>query len=209
MRNMIISILGLQGSGKDTQGINLAQKLNLMLFVTSKYIRKEIEEGLANDPFDCVLLEEDTRFKAGYYNRFGWVLELVKKNIKYLADNNFSGHSGIVFTGSPRTLVEAEGLIPFLEELVGAENIRAIHLDVPEEVCIERILARSARKPDTNRPFDMSRELIKNKRMPEYYQFTVPMLEYFRKRNMLVNIDGNQDPDQVLAAILKALEKLE
>lgn len=199
----IIFVMGRPGAGKDTQVSRLAKEFNLMPFITSRRIKEAIKNGLERDYEDPVAKREKELFDLGFLNTPELVLDLVKNKTKELAMEDFLGHKGIIFNGSPRTIFEAEGFIPFLESLFGKENLKAIYLDVSEEECVRRILARSAKQENSavDRPFDTNIEDLKT-RMRQYENRTKPVLEYLEKRNLLVRVDGSQKEDDVFDSIL-------
>ena len=74
---------------------------------------------------------------------------------------------------------------------------RAIHLRVSEEVAIRRMLGRSA---DQRRPDDV--EATIRHRIEVFQRQTYPLCRHYTERGLLIDIDAEQPPDQVTAAIL-------
>ena len=73
-----------------------------------------------------------------------------------------------------------------------------MHLDVPREDLIQRLLSRG-------RGADDSREVIEH-RLEVYDRMTLPMLDYYTERASVVVVDGGQPVDAVTVQMLKGLE---
>lgn len=194
-RNIVIFVMGRPGSGKDTQADFLAKHFNLRRIITSDLI----QEKFLNFPDDLVVKQEKKLFDSGILNTPSWIIEIVKERITELKNNNFDGGFGIIFSGSPRTFYEAETLVPFLEELFGAENMKAIYLDITDEEGIKRILRRAARE------LDKDPEKLKV-RMKEYEERTKPVIDFFSHKNILVTIKGMPSPENIFDDILVQLK---
>ena len=76
----------------------------------------------------------------------------------------------------------------------------AIHLDVPREELVGRLLARQRGSDDT--------QAVIEHRLQVYLDNTVPLLEYYAGREWMFTVDGAQPPDAVQAEILGRLRKL-
>src|SRR5215472_2138373 len=76
----------------------------------------------------------------------------------------------------------------------------AVHLDVPDEELIRRLLARGRGSDDTE-------EVIAH-RLQVYREKTIPLLEYYAGREWMFAVDGAQPADQVHADIVGRLRKL-
>jgi adenylate kinase len=75
-----------------------------------------------------------------------------------------------------------------------------IHLDVPKEIAIERLMKRG-------RPDDTEEALTR--RFDEYRRVTLPILEYYEKLGIPSPlIDGSGSEDEVRERITKAVTEL-
>jgi len=54
---------------------------------------------------------------------------------------------------------------------------------------------------------DDDKEETVRKRLETYQNQTAPLIEYYLKKKLLKNVDGNKSPTEVSAEILKLLEK--
>jgi len=84
----------------------------------------------------------------------------------------------------------------FLLEDLGQQLNWAIYLNVPKDVLANRTIHRS-RSDD--------KPLIIRRRIELFYQRTIPILEYYSPRDRLLDINGNQPPEQVQQEIISQL----
>ncbi|QYO68738.1 nucleoside monophosphate kinase [Leptolyngbya sp. 7M] len=89
--------------------------------------------------------------------------------------------------GFPRTITQAT----FLDQLLSQIHQNCdyvVNFEVPDEILVARLLGRG-RKDDTE-------EVIRH-RLEVYRQQTAPLIDFYRERQQLVSIDGDQTIDQV------------
>src|SRR3989344_5176903 len=114
MKQVVIFIAP-PGAGKGTQSDVLSDRLGFYHLETSKIIEEKFRTA---DPEDTVIKRERENFLTGKLMTpelvTGWVLEKVRE----LAHKDTS----IVFSGSFRTLYEAEMETPIAEELYGKRS---------------------------------------------------------------------------------------
>ena len=99
--------------------------------------------------------------------------------------------SGWILDGFPRKVTQAT----FLESLLQKTNQggeRVVNLDAPDEIVVERLLARG-RKDD-------SEEVIR-RRLEVYRDETAPLIDYYRHRQNLLTVNGNQSPEDVTSEL--------
>ena len=117
-----IIILGAPGAGKGTQANLLAERFGLEHIETSKILEKEFKEKRGAIEIDGkkYSFEKETEiWKNGELCSPPLVVHFLQDKIKELAKDQKS----IIFSGSPRTLFEAEKIMPLLEDLFGHKNI--------------------------------------------------------------------------------------
>jgi adenylate kinase len=101
--------------------------------------------------------------------------------------------AGWILDGFPRTVPQAEALEELLVQLnQPCDGI--VHLDVPEEVLMRRLLQRAQEQQRV----DDTPGVIQN-RLQEYYSKTQPLLDFYGER--VIHIDGTQPIAQVTAQI--------
>lgn len=162
-------MLGKTGSGKETQARLLQKKLHFSFFSSGDRFREiqEQDTGLGKrireDMDNGYLMPE----WLSIYVFQGSLLELKEKE-------------GIIFEGTGRKLPEAE-MFDKIATWLG-RNYTCIHLVVPDEEIVTRQLKRG--RKDSNTP-----EKIKT-RLNEYYKYTVHVIDFFREKNKVIDIDG-------------------
>lgn len=172
---MIFVILGPQGSGKSTQGKLLAQHLDLPLVDMGDVLRKR---GEASDP---IALKIQTTIKKGELLDDESLMSVFRDEV-----GKPQYKDGCVLDGAPRTLAQAH----LIDKEVQLNKI--FYLNVPDDVNTQRLLARG-------RADDIP-ELIE-KRLSLYHQQTEPVLDYYRKRGVLEEIDGTQGIEDIFKDI--------
>ena len=133
MRKIAVILYGPPGGGKGTQANLLANKLGLIHFDTGKFL-----ELVVHDPArqkEKIVRREKKLFDDGILMTPSFVLGEVVKAVKQIRKAGY----GVVFSGSPRTVYEANGLLPVLERLYdGKKNIFIFELKMPEAYSIKR-----------------------------------------------------------------------
>jgi adenylate kinase len=215
-----VLLIGPPGAGKDTQAGLLSLELGLLEIKTSKIIEKKFAEA---DPNDAVIQEQKKRKASGELVKpdlvLNWCLEEMK-NIQ-------STGKGIVTSGSPRTLLEAEGELPVLKELYGETGLKIIYINVSAEESVKRNSFRRvceqnghpipnfpeyeglAACPQDGSPIisrvDDAPETIK-KRYQVYVTETKPILDFLTQKGYnVITIDGEQSIEDVHRSILNNL----
>jgi len=196
MKPVSIFVLGRPGAGKDTQAALLSDFFHLEDIKTSSLLRAEFETN-QGDPF---VAHQKEVFDAGELNDPEWVMSIVLARVSRFCENNFEGKNGIIFSGSPRTLYEAEHLVPFVEARFGADRLAGLFVTITESVGIERILKRNARPLDRD-------EAILHTRMEEFNERTMKAIDYLAARNALITIDGMPSLEVVFEQAKSAIQE--
>ncbi len=234
MEKQIIILFGPPGAGKGTQAEILADKTGYYHFESSKIIEACFENE--SDPKGAPKLfeiegqkykvqDEKKRWQEGLLNSPPFVVFLMVEKIKELAKEGKS----IIFSGSPRTVYEAEKEIPLLKELYGLENIKFILLEITAETTIFRnshrricelirhsILFSPETENLTKCPLDGS-DLVKRKglddlqtikkRLEVFKEQTFPVTEIIQKQGLkLHKVNGEQTVSDVHKDVLEAIK---
>lgn len=212
---MKIIMLGAPGAGKGTQAKKIAEKYKIPHISTGDIFRANIKNGteLGN--------KAKTYMDQGLLVPDELVVDLVVDRVKQEDCAN-----GYVLDGFPRTIPQAEALDAALD-VIGEKIDYAINVEVPDENIISRMSGRRACvacgatyhlvhiPPKTEGICDTcGKELILRdddkpetveKRLKIYHEQTQPLIDYFTKKNVLVEVDGTVDMADVFAAIVKIL----
>jgi adenylate kinase len=107
---------------------------------------------------------------------------------------------GWLLDGFPRNVDQAA----FLETLLDSINQPfdcVVNLDVPDEVIINRLLQRGQAEGRA----DDTEETIRH-RLEVYRERTEPLIEFYRHRQKLVSVDGNQPIEAVSDELLRVVQ---
>jgi adenylate kinase family enzyme len=178
-------LLGSPGAGKSTQAGRLAKHFGVPLVSSGELLRREA----ATDT-------ESGRSVRRYLNRGELVPDktVVARVSEALAHAMKEG--GYVLEGFPRTAAQAEQV-----EAAGMPDA-VVYLDLPDDVA----RARLSHREDARRTDDADDSVIE-RRIGQFHRDIDPLLDYYRRRDLLTTIDANQAPDVVNEEILNALGK--
>jgi adenylate kinase len=210
---MRLAFFGPPGAGKGTQSEYVSRKFDLRTISTGELIRTAIAE------------KSETGRQAEVYVHSGrlvpgeLVRELANQAIADLGFDNF------ILDGYPRTIEQANWLSAFLKAYKSPFQA-VISLEVPDELIILRLSRRRInsatgetyhldfRPPSESvdpsliiRRTDDEPESIQ-RRLDSYRQDTFPLKEYYRGRNLLIEIDGSGDIHSIRKKILEYLSGL-
>lgn len=185
-----IALFGPPGAGKGTQSEFLIKTYNLFYISTGDILRKEI----ANK--SKLGLEAQSIIASGGLVSDEIIVQIIEKTITDNPDSN-----GFLFDGFPRTYIQAyilEGLMLKLNTSLTC----LISLNVPEEESVKRLMNRGK----TSGRSDDNEAVIRN-RLKEYYEKTVPVLQFYKEKGIMHEIDGTGTIEQVNAEIVKVIKQ--
>ena len=208
---MKIIMLGAPGAGKGTQAKMLADKYKIP-HVSTANIKNGTELGT----------------KAKVYMDQGMLVpdeltcDLVVDRIK-----QDDCKDGYILDGFPRTIPQAECLDKALDALNDKIDF-AVNVEVPDENIIRRMSGRRAclscgrtyhivyNPPKEEGICDeCKKELVLRdddkpetveKRLKVYHEQTQPLIDYYRNKGVLAEVDGTRDMQEVFTAITDVLE---
>ena len=212
-----IVLLGPPGAGKGTQAQVISQEEHLAHISSGDLFR----ENLKNQT-------ELGKLAQGYMNRG----ELVPDDVTIaMVKDRFSrsdAQAGALLDGFPRTPAQAEALSEMLKSM-GQEVHSVPYISVPAEVLIERLGGRwtcpacgrvyheKHNPPKTAGVCDVDgTALIQRdddkaetveRRIRVYMDQTSPLIEYYRQKGLLVEVDGTRSIDDVSKDVLAAVKK--
>lgn len=183
-----ILLLGPPGVGKGTQAERLAARLGIPKISTGDMLRVAVSAGTELGERAHALIERG---------------ELVSDDIVIgVAEERLSerdAQRGFVLDGFPRTLRQAEALDDFLSR-AGTPLEHCLAMGVSEARLVTRLLKRA----EIEGRADDNEATIRH-RMKVYREQTEPLLEHYRGRSVLVEIDADSTIDEVEKRIGEAL----
>ena len=181
--------MGPPGAGKGTQARFVAQHFGIPAISTGDIFRANVSEGTP-------LGKEAQRYMdAGEYVPDEVTNSMVRNRI-----DEPDAVRGFLLDGYPRTLAQVEeldGMIGFTGHRLDA----VVVLTVDDDVLVERLLQRAAvegRADDT--------EDVIRRRQELYIEQTAPLIEVYRARDLLIEVDGLGEVDDVTQRIFAALD---
>ncbi len=181
-----IFFAGKPGCGKGTQAKLLSEATGWPVFSSGKLFR-----GIAAEdtPVGRKIKAENY---AGILNPPWFAMYLYLKTIFSLADG-----ANVILDGFNRKPPEAALNIESLRWL--ERPFQSINLVVSDEEIEKRL---TLRKESSGREDDN----FVSERLKEYYTYTEPAIELFRKEGVLIEINGEQTPEAIAADIRAALK---
>lgn len=213
---MKVIMLGAPGAGKGTQAKKIAAKYHVPHISTGDIFRANIKNGTelgkkAKTYMDQGLLVPDEL-----------VVDLVVDRV-----NQEDCGDGYVLDGFPRTIPQAEALDKALAAL-GQKVDYAINVEVPDENIVTRMGGRRAcvgcgatyhleYAPTKEEGIcdacggnlilrDDDKPETVQKRLNVYHEQTQPLIDFYKNKGVLKEVDGTVDMNDVFNAIVKVLE---
>ncbi|RMF24315.1 MAG: adenylate kinase [Deltaproteobacteria bacterium] len=204
---MRVVLLGAPGTGKGTQGARLREAHAIPHVSTGDLLREAVEQGTELGRKAKSYMDE------GKLVPDDLVLGLVRERL-----DRADCRGGFLLDGFPRTVAQAEALEKLLAER-GEHLDHVVSLAVAEDEIVARLSGRRV-CPDCGRLYhirfsppardghcddcgaslvvrDDDREETIRKRLEVYARETAPLLDFYAGRGLLVEVDGNEEPDEV------------
>jgi adenylate kinase len=184
-----IIITGPPGCGKGTQANIISKGMRWKHISTGDILRRSSNKEIKKMMKTGGLLPDDL---------------VGKELIDYLKE--YSKHHdprGFIFDGYPRNLTQKD----IFEEICRVNKLNLVYvffLNGPEELLKKRIVERGK---SSGRADDKSEKAF-NKRMEEYNEQTLPMIESMRNGSNFLEISANRGLDQISDLIFKRLNEI-
>ena len=185
-----IALFGPPGAGKGTQSQYLIKKYNLFYISTGDLLRKEIKEKTNLGK------EAESIIASGGLVPDEIIVQIIEKTITDNPDAN-----GFLFDGFPRTYIQAYILSGLMIKLNTSLSC-LISLNVPEEESVKRLLHRGK----TSGRSDDNEEAIRT-RLKEYYDKTLPVMQFYKDRGIFTEADGTQSIEVVQEQISSIIDE--
>ncbi|WP_129113184.1 adenylate kinase [Halegenticoccus tardaugens] len=204
MADYHVLLLGAPGAGKGTQSKRLAEAFDLEHVTTGDALRAnkdvETEYGTPREYMDAGELVPD---------------EVVNE----IVEEALSAADGYVLDGYPRNLSQAE----YLSDITDLDAV--VYLDVDEDELVRRLTGRRL-DPETGDIYhvefdvpddeavrerlvqrDDDTEETVRERLRVYRESTEPVIEHYRERGELVEVDGEGSPDEVFDRVAETIRE--
>lgn len=210
---MIIVLLGNIGTGKGTQGKLIMEKYNFPYISTGDILRDNIKN---NTPLG---LKVKSILNQGKLVDDELVNEVVFDKIKNL--------DSFVIDGYPRTINQALNFEKFISNFERRVNL-VFYFVVSKETIIKRLTGRRIcpkcgkiyniyfDKPENDERCNFDGEKLVQRdddkieivinRLEEFKQNTEPLVDYYRNKNILIDIDGERKIFEIFEDIKKILD---
>ena len=208
-------LLGPPGSGKGTQAAKITKKYNIPAIATGDIFRENIAGGTELGK------KAKSYMDAGELVPDQLVVDLVEDRL-----NQSDCKDGFLLDGFPRTTVQAEALDEILKKQ-DCELSDVIYLTADEDVLIKRIAGRRICRDcgavhnviqfekgeemkckvcggELYQRSDDSEDTALN-RINVYEEQTMPLVEYYKKKGILSQLDGNKESSELFPEIVKIL----
>lgn len=179
-------LAGAPGAGKGTQASLLARQLDVPHIASGDLVRDSITAGT---PAGLAVRDAVAR---GDLVPDEVIVDILRPTLLLAGSRG-----GYVLDGFPRTVTQAEAV----DSVFGASGASVevvVHLDVPDPILTERLLARGRD--------DDSAAVIEH-RLAVYREQTVPMLGWYARRQQLVVVDGTGAVSDVSTAIVRGMQE--
>lgn len=212
---MNIILIGAPGSGKGTQARQFIDKYHFVQLSTGDLLRAAISE------------KKEVGLMAQKFMDQG---KLVPDEVMIkLVEDYMSQQKGksVMFDGFPRTVAQAESLGSMLKN-IATKIDKVVYFKINPQILVKRLTGRRTcsqcgeiyhieTKPSSkghicekcggslvHRPDD--REEVISERFAQFEKNTGPTIDYYRSKNLLVEVDSSQGSDVVFKEIEKVLD---
>ena len=212
---LYIVLMGVQGAGKGTQAPKLVERYGVVWVTTGGMFRSMGDTPLGRE-IKAIMDRGD----------------LVPDDLTIQAVRDRLGKpdaaKGVVFDGFPRTRPQAEALDAMLKEL-GSKVTVVPFLNLKRDIAIARISSRWQCSKDSSHIYNLSTNPPKQsgicdidgapltqrsddtaeagaRRIDEYFEKTMPLLDYYRAKDVLAEINADRPIDKVTADLFAAVD---
>lgn len=189
---LILSVIGKSGAGKGTQVKLLRDKLNLKYVGSGDLLRARMKindftgNKIANTINNGGIAPSSIVFKL-CIDEF----ERIK---------NEGPLNGIIIDGAPRKPLEARMLEEAMNWYEWSLNYKVLAIDISDKEAVERLLKRAkieGRADDTEEGI--------RKRLNWYKEQVEPVIDFFKEKERIIHINGEQSIEEVFNEIMQKL----
>lgn len=215
---MNILIMGPAGSGKGTMSKLLIEKYNIAHISTGDMLRENVKKGTELGK------KAEVFMNSGRLVPDNLIMQMIKNRIQEKDTVN-----GYLLDGFPRTLVQAKAFEEIAKEIKKPVDV-VINLKVDVDTLVSRVTGRRTctnckaiyhiknNPPKVEGICDIcGHELITRKddtlqqltiRLKEHSENTEPVLDYYREKNIVCDIDGSKSVEEVWDLVETAIDAI-
>lgn len=209
----VIILLGPPGSGKGTQASKISEALRIPHISTGDLFRENLKKDTELGKRARVFMDK------GQLVPDEIVLEMLFTRVAQP-----DSRKGYLLDGFPRTIPQAEALDRHLDK---GTKVLALNLDVSDETIFKRMAGRLTCRSCGNiqnrflsppqkagicdkcqgelyQRTDDAEDVVKE-RLRVYHNQTEPLISYYQKKGVLINVNGENPPEQVFKELMKSL----
>jgi adenylate kinase len=186
---MRLLIMGPPGAGKGTQARFIADHFSIPAISTGDIFRANVSQGTP------LGVEAQKYMDAGEYVPDEVTNAMVRDRIA-----EPDAEAGFLLDGYPRTLAQVEELDGMIAD-TGHRLDAVVVLTVDQDEIVERLLQRAL----TEGRADDTEDVIR-RRQEVYTEQTAPLIDVYRARGLIVEVDGLGEVGDVTARIFAALD---
>jgi len=216
LKSRRVILLGPPGTGKGTQAKRLALAAHALQIATGDLLRDAISRGTPLGK------QVHPIMRAGGLVPDEVVVGLIEQTLEAASDR---GEIPVIFDGFPRTIAQAQSLDVVLAKRGWALD-RVVLIQSSDDAIVDRISTRrncpqcgeifnlKIKPPRQEGTCDNCGEgLVQREddkpetvraRLRKYWSETAPLVDLYRARGILSEVDGNQTVDEVFTGIAKA-----
>ncbi len=185
---MRLILMGPPGAGKGTQARFVAERFGVPAISTGDIFRANVSQGTP------LGVEAKKYMDAGEYVPDEVTNRMVRNRI-----DEPDAEPGFLLDGYPRTLAQVEELDGMIGH-TGHKLDAVVVLSVNEEELVQRLLARA----QTEGRADDTEDVIR-RRQEVYREQTEPLIDVYRERGLLIEVDGTGEVTEVTDRIFGSL----
>lgn len=215
MKAQALIFLGAPGAGKGTQAREVAKHFTIPQISTGDILREAVKKQTA------LGLAAKAKMEAGQLVPDEVVCGIVEERI-----GEPDCKKGFILDGFPRTIPQAE-FVDRMLQAKGRGNPLVVNIQVGQDLLMKRLTGRRTcsvcgeiynvyfNPPKVEGVCDKDggklqhraddKEETIRQRLVAYENQTSPLIDYYRRKNLLHDVDGNRDPEPIAKDLLKFL----
>jgi len=186
----VVFVLGGPGAGKGTQCVKIDENFGYVHLSAGDLLRAERQK--TESPFKD---EIETHIKNGSIVPVEITCSLLRQAMEQSQKQNF------LIDGFPRNKDNLDGWNKAMEDVAAVRKV--LFFNCPDDVCVGRCIERGK---TSGREDDNENSL--KKRIQTYKESTMPIIDHYRAKNLVAELNANQSEDEVFSDVEKVFSSL-